>query len=174
MKISHEASAPEGHADIGVLHIPIPLESQKLHAKRGQKGIKSAFSLPRGKELPRTMGSWRRFCLLLPLLAKVGRAGARNIPLKKRRPTRKVTLRRKPLSLLTESHPWSTSKRHLPLYRSNFSIHRMTPWVMVATPATVKTKATTFISDSSSFFVEPILPQEVSEKSDSKKPSGAT
>ena len=29
---------------------------------------------------PKTVGFWRRFCPLLPLLAKVGRAGARNIP----------------------------------------------------------------------------------------------
>ena len=34
----------------------------------------------RPKGNPKTIGFWRRFCPLLPLLAKAGRSGERNIP----------------------------------------------------------------------------------------------
>ena len=67
---------------------PVEPPTSAAHHVSGSEGRPMADSLrnlfplhqKRPKGNPKTIGFWRYFCPLLPLLAKVGRSGERNIP----------------------------------------------------------------------------------------------
>ena len=84
----------------------------------------------RPKGNPKTIGFWRRFCPLLPLLAKVGRSGERNIPAPEGAEPSLPEARRRGLSH-SSLYPWLrikfTLSRQFSLTFTHVSMYTLVP-----------------------------------------------